>query len=345
MSTVPRVWTEDLAMVRSAQAGNPEAARRLRREIREEVCKACRLIAPEKADLIPPFRYVLRTLRENRFQRLGAYDGRSRIQTFVALATLELLKDPLLNLLNSDAKRGWEAFERLFRNTIQGVITRTVEEGWRADAYQEVFYRLTKGGPGWVEDCSGNFIVWVQQKAEWLSRQFVRSYIPRRRLPAPIKRLPELGQEIFRQVYWSGTSADLQTLALELKWFSPPPTVPDIAAALEGVQHSLRAGYIPPATTLSATSLSTIPNVEETIRSPAHTPEEITIEKELKERLDKAIEELPERERVCVLLELRDEVPLEGIARQMGMELGKFYPFRKTALKHLRDTLGGYGRN
>jgi RNA polymerase primary sigma factor len=98
-----KFWAEDLALVRAAQDGDLAKAELLIRRVADDVRSACRLLAPDQASAGEMFDYVSAALRADRFQRLRAYDGRSRIETFASLVTRDLLADRLVPLLDKDA--------------------------------------------------------------------------------------------------------------------------------------------------------------------------------------------------------------------------------------------------
>jgi len=70
----------------------------------------------------------------------------------------------------------------------------------------------------------------------------LRAEVGRLRLPAAIGRLPELEQEVFRQLHWKDCPRDQLALALVGK-FPQAADVAAIARAVEGVQAALPEAY------------------------------------------------------------------------------------------------------
>lgn len=88
----------DQALVRAALGGDQKAAEQLLRAVADTVWAACCLLTGTEAGPRDAFIAVIAALQEDSFQRLRSYDGRSRINTFVALIVREVLVQRLLLL-------------------------------------------------------------------------------------------------------------------------------------------------------------------------------------------------------------------------------------------------------
>ncbi|MDO8607734.1 MAG: sigma-70 family RNA polymerase sigma factor [Phaeospirillum sp.] len=127
----------------------------------------------------------MEALRADGFRRLRAYNGSSRIETFVALVTRDVLAERLLRLFQAhSATDGWTAFERFFAADINRIINRRLPGADRADlrqdAYQDICvaliaddYRRLKAYRG-----IGSFTGFVLHMVDRLLIDFIRSTMP-----------------------------------------------------------------------------------------------------------------------------------------------------------------------
>ncbi|EME72039.1 hypothetical protein H261_00630 [Paramagnetospirillum caucaseum] len=176
---------ENRALVRDVLDAKPLAWDRLVRRIADTVWTACRLLCGDDADSRAAFSDVMDGLRADGFRRLRAYNGSSRIETFVALVTRDVLAERLLRLFNvHSASDGWAAFERFFAADINRIINRRLPGADRADlrqdAYQDICvaliaddYRRLKAYRG-----IGSFTGFVLQMVDRLLIDFIRSTMP-----------------------------------------------------------------------------------------------------------------------------------------------------------------------
>ena len=187
---------QDRDLVRSVLEAKPQAWDRLVRRIANTVWAACRLLSRDDAEARAAFSDVVEALRADGFRRLRAYNGSSRIETFVALVAREVLAERLLRLFQVESgDNGWTAFERYFAADINRIITRRLPGTGRADirqdAYQDICvaliaddYRRLKAYRG-----IGSFTGFVMQTVDRLLIDFIRHAMPRGRqraeVPAP----------------------------------------------------------------------------------------------------------------------------------------------------------------
>ncbi len=178
----------DLALARDVLSAKPQAWDRFARRVADTVWTACRILALDEAEARTAFADVMDALQADGFRRLRPYDGSSRIETFVALATREFLADRILRLFQAGAGGDpWTAFERFFGPDINRLILRRLSgadrEEARRDAYQEIClalieddYRRLKAYRG-----VGSFTGFVLQTIDRLLIDVIRRSVPRRR--------------------------------------------------------------------------------------------------------------------------------------------------------------------
>ena len=348
--------TADRALVAGALSGDQLAGERLLRRSADTIWTACRLLTREEDDARQAFSDVATALQADDFHRLKPYDGRSPLDSFVALVTRDLLAQRLLQLLQADSGRGWRAFQHFFQADIHRLIFRRLPGDnyveTRRDAYQEICVSLLDN------DCRrlkahntvGSFAGFILQTADRLLIDFIRSFSMRRRAPAAISRLPALEQEIFRLVHWQGADPEIRALTAALaRRLKPQPTALEVSEGLERVQHSLPSGYGSAATKLVA--LTDAPELSEegfTGGPSADSPEDVAIEREAESllltaagALREVASTLPEAERLYLQIALggAEPLPARELARLMQRPVEEVYKVKQQVLKHLKDAL------
>jgi RNA polymerase primary sigma factor len=350
---------DDQIVVRAVLASDPAAVERFLRAIADIVWTACRRLTGDDGEAREAYAAVCADLSADGFDRLRSYDGRSRLATFVALVSRDLLARRLLHLLQEDAQRGWRAFEAFFQADIGRLIQRRLpgaaHEETRRDAYQEIcialiaddYRRLRAYGGG------GSFGGFVLHTVDRLLIDFIRSFSMRRRAPAAIARLPALEQDIFRRVYWQGAATDAAALTKSLaQSMNPPPSVESVVAALARVQRALPSGY---GSAVSASprfvSLADAPELadDSPVAGPSiASPEEIAIECEAESLLSTAVSllrdiaaALPAAERLYIEIALggAEPLPAREVARLMRRPVEEVYKLKQRVLKHLKEAL------
>jgi len=352
----------DLALVRAVLAGEPAACETFLRRVADTIWTACRVLSRHEPDARHAFAAVAAGLREDGFQRLRPFDGRSRIEAFVTLLTRDLLAQHMLRLFQEDRRRGWSAFEAMFQADIRRLIQRRLpgqaQEETRRDAYQEVCvalidddYRRLRAYGG-----VGSFTGFILHMVDRLLIDFIRSFSARRRAPAAIKRLSPLDQEVFKLVHWEGAAPQVEVLAAVLaRRLRPIPDAAEITAALNRVQRSLPAGYRATAdTAIRLTSLADAPELGEdgAEGGPAvPSPEETAIDQEGERLLALAAgvirdvaATLPEADRLYLRIALGSAEPLPAreMARLMQRPVEEIYKLKQRVLKRLKDALGDH---
>lgn len=351
--------TGNQALVRAVLGGDLKAAEQFLCVVADSVWTACRLLTRTESEARDAFAAVNAALREDGFRRLSAYDGRSRINTFVALITRDVLAWRLLRLLHEDSNRGWSAFKQFFEADIRRLILRRLPgqsyEDARADAYQEACVALID------DDCrrlkayssAGSFTGFVLHTVDRLVIDFIRSFSARRRAPASIARLPALEQEIFKLVYWEGITPQAETLGPPLaRRLAATPAADEVATALDRVRRNTPAGYGSSVGAPARTaSLSENPEIADrvSVESPVvQSPEDIALERERENLLGSAAkalrevaETLPETERLYLQIALGGPEPLPAreVARLMQRPVEQIHRLRPRVLKLLKDAL------
>jgi RNA polymerase sigma factor (sigma-70 family) len=178
--------TADLARLKAVRSGEPAHAARLVKDISATVWSACRLLTASEPDARHAFAEVMAALSADRFARLSAYEGRSTLDTFVALTVRDLMAERMLKLLQSDRMKAWRAFERLFEADIVRLTKKRLtgfSDDAQRDAYQDICLNLID------DDCrrlkayggSGSFAGFVLRTVDHLLIDHVRSLVGRRR--------------------------------------------------------------------------------------------------------------------------------------------------------------------
>src|SRR5258708_30836084 len=204
----------DKALLAAALRGAAGAAEDLSRSLADLVWAACGRVTRGEAEAQAAFREVRAGLAANGFSRLKDYDGRARVRVYVALVVRDLLLERALKMLALDAGSGWPAFEAFFgqdmRRMIERVLPGASNAQNREDAYQAVCEALLKNDLQRLRAYSGRGSPsgFVLHTIENLIIDFVRTIIPRRRLPAAIQRLSGLDQSVYRLIYLERLHAD-----------------------------------------------------------------------------------------------------------------------------------------
>ncbi len=345
------------ALLVAARRGDGAAADALMRGLADLVWTACRRVSSDGADAQVAFREVTTALRADGYARLKGYDGRASVDVYAALVVRDLLSERAIKLLAVDAERGWRAFEAFFGPDIRRMMTRmlpgTNHQQNREDGYQSVCEAIIKNDFQRLRAYSGRGSPsgFVLHTIENLIIDFVRTILPRRRLPAAIERLAELDQVVFRLIYWDGFDADAGLLAQRLaRPGEASPGAAEVAEAIDRVRQALPRGYYQePRGDEQTTSLSAVEEV--VVASGAEdfaveTPEQGLIESQLGSLLDGAIgvlqQALPKLaavERVYLQLALTGR-PAREIARVTGQPVEEIHKLAQKVKRRLREEIG-----
>ena len=347
----------DKALLAAAWRGGPEAVEALLRSLADLVWTACRRVTRDDADAQAAFREVMAAIAANGFARLKDYDGRARVRVYVALVVRDLLLERAIKLLVLDAARGWGAFEAFFGADIRRMIERSLPGSAhrqnREDAYQAVCEALLKNDLRRLRAYSGRGSPsgFVLQIVENLVVDFVRTIMPRRRIPAAIARLSALDQSVFRLLYWERLAPDPAILGVHLaRSGEAPPPASTIIEAIERVRQALPPGYWAEPrgdgrmVELSAAEEFSPTQASQGARVP--TPEDDLVEGEGADLLDQALEalqqvlpRLPATEQLYLRLALAGE-PAREIARMLCLPVEEVHKLAQRLKRRLREELG-----
>jgi RNA polymerase primary sigma factor len=260
--------------------------------------------------------------------------------------------------LAANPTRGWAAFEHFFKRDIDRIIGRrfpdAVDSGRQEDIYHDLVADLI------ADDCrriraydgQGSFGGFVLRIVNNLCIDLLRKEMPRRRLPAAIKRLPALEQEVFRQLYWENCPPERLAGALHAR--SVAHDGPDaIKAAAAKVRAALPPNFQAPGEgddgrpKLVALSSDAEEGHAE-LPDDRPTPEAGAIAREEEEALEQASDALrtaiaglaPEARLYLQYVMAEDPAPApREIARLMGRPVTEIYRLRQQAERQLRQTL------
>ena len=347
----------DKALLGAALRGAPGAAEALGRSLADLVWTACARVTCDDAQAEAAFREVMAALAAGGFARLRSYDGRARVRIYVALVVRDLLLERAIKLLVLDLARGWQAFEAFFGADIKRAIERALpganHRHNREDAYQAVCEALLKNDLQRLRAYSGRGSPsgFVLQIIENLVIDFVRTIIPRRRLPAAIARLSALDQAVFRLIYWERLAADPALLHQHLaRPGEAQPSRETVAGAIGRVRAALPPAYfVEPRGDGQMIELSNVDGLAlagglDDLR--VTTPEEALVEGEAADLLEQALEalqqvlpKLPPAERLYLQLALAGE-PARAIARLLVLPVEEVHKLAQRLKRRLREELG-----
>jgi DNA-directed RNA polymerase specialized sigma24 family protein len=173
----------------------------------------------------------------------------------------------------------------------------------------------------------------------------VRERFGRRRLPASIRRLPELEQEVFRQLYWKDCVED--ELAGVLAQRQLPHSPADIARAVAAVRSALGANRVNRFGAGDTVIPLPQPGDPDEIEDKYPTPDEDVIIRHAQAALDRASDRLrvaigglPAEMQCYAKLRFWDDLPPREIARVMNVSVTEIYRLRDKAEHMLELSLG-----
>lgn len=344
----------DQRTLQAALRGDAAAAAAFSRAAADLVWSACLRVTRNQAETEDAFREVMAALRAGSFARLKSYDGRARVRVYLALVVRDLLVERVVRLLALDAERGWRAFEVFFAEDMRRMILRMLpgndQEQNREDAYQSVCEDLLKDDLARLRAYSGRgspsgFILHI---IENLVIDYVRTIVPRRRLPAAIARLAALDQAIFRLLYWERLAPDPVLLLIHLPREKAPPTAAVVAEAMARVRAALPCGYRAqaPARTIDISAADVWNLAGGAVGFVVPTPEEQLAEGQASSllvaalaALQQALPRLKEAERLYLQLALAGH-PAREIAPLLGLPVGEVHKLAQRVKKRLREEIG-----
>lgn len=317
---------------------------------------ACLRVTRGGAETEAAFREVMAALRADRFARLKGFDGRARMRVYATLVVRDLLSERVVKLLALDADAGWRSFEAFFAEDIRRIIQRNLpgkdHQQNREDAYQAVCEALLKNDLQKLRAYSGRgspsgFILHV---IENLVVDFIRTIVPRRRLPAAIQRLSTLDQSVFRLLYWERLAPDPKVLLPHIPRSETQLTAAEVMEAIMRVRAALPPGYS--AESHGPDRMVDISAAEETLPAAGAgdwaepTPEDRLIEGQGADLLEQALAVLQQalprldaNERLYLQYALHG-YPAREIARLAGLPVETVHKLAQKVKKTLREEIG-----
>jgi RNA polymerase primary sigma factor len=343
-------------LLQAALRGDAVASASLTRALADLVWTASSRVSPDKPQSEAAFRDVMTALRENNFARLKGFDGRARFRVYATLVVRDLLSERVIRQLALDAEAGWRSFEAFFAEDMRRIILRNLpganHHQNREDAYQSVCEALLKNDMQRLRAYSGRGSPsgFILQVIENLTIDYVRKIVPRRRLPAPIQRLPALEQSVFRLIYWERLAADPKLLLPRLPRSEPPATMEEVAEAIARIRTALPPAYAAEAhgpdrmIDISAADEGTLANESGDLAVP--TPEDNLLGQQEASLLEQALavvkQALPRldtSERLYLQYAMAGH-PAREIARLAGLPVETVHKLAQRVKKHLRDEIG-----
>jgi RNA polymerase primary sigma factor len=351
----------ELALVKAVVAGDAGAAEQFLQAVSATLWSAVVNLEGDGADGEAAFLHVLDALKAGGYERLRAFDGRSRLATYLTISVRDILADRLARSFVDAPRRSWTRFERFFGSDIRRRITQRFprEVSQRDDAYQEIClkfieddYRRIRGYDG-----LGSFTGYILTVAERILIDLVRRDAPRRRLPAAVSRLSQLDQDIYIAIVWNMHPHDADRLAVTMRGrFEPDPDANVIREAMERIA---KVAALTPASASGRSgtvSLETAGDGEAALTVPDQgaNPEEQLLEAEeertrtrLLGAVKAAADELPPNERLYlqIVCSAAEPLPAREIARSMQLPVEDVYRLKQRAQRWLAGIAGRLEKN
>jgi RNA polymerase sigma factor (sigma-70 family) len=343
-------------LLEAALRGDRSAAAALLRAVADLAWSACLGVSQDRAEAEAAFRDVMTALGAGGFARLKEFDGRARARVYIALVVRDLLSERVVKLLALDVDTGWRSFEAFFSADMRRIIQRHLpgrdHAENREDAYQSVCEALLKNNLQRLRAYSGRGSPsgFILQVIENLVVDYVRTIIPRRRLPAAIQRLPALDQSVFRLLYWERLAPDCRTLLPYIPRSGLQPTAAEVAEAIVRVRAAVPTDYS--ADRHGPDRMIDISAAEESLLAGAPegfavaTPEDSLLEEQetmlLKQAvavLQQALPRLDPLERLYLQYALGG-YPAREIARLAGLPVETVHKLAQKVKKQLREEIG-----
>lgn len=338
---------EDWRLVRAVLAGNGGAEARFTARAADAVWSSCRSLTAGETDARAAFDTAMTALRAGDFACLRGYDGRGRLESFLALVVRDVLARAVLRDVAADAQTAWRPFEALFGAALARLIQRRLPGPQRAearqDAYQEICAGLLADNARRLAayDGRGSPAGFVLHIADRLLLDFLRGLHARRRVPAAVLRLAPLDQELFRLVWWRGLTPEAAASVLARRF--PASSEDELKPALARVHRAVPADYQPGARQLALADAPDAPD-ETTPETALLAQDEDRALGQAADALHSLAAGLPETERlyVRILLSGAADLPARELARLLQQPVEETYRLRQRVLKKLKEALADH---
>jgi RNA polymerase primary sigma factor len=352
----------ELELVKAVVTGDAGAAQRFLNVASATLWSVVVKLEGGGADGEAAFIGVLEALKADGYARLKAFDGRSRLSTYLAIVVRDILADRLARSFVEAPRKSWTRFERFFGEDIRRRVARRFPRdtgtGRLDDTYQEVCLKFIEDDYRRIRayDGLGSFTGFILTIAERILIDLVRRDAPRRRLPAAVARLSQLDQDIYAAVVWGGHAQDVARLVMTMRGrFDEDP---DAAQIRQSLERLAAAGSLVPsaaATRTEMVSLDTSGDDEQgfAIPDPGATPEQQLLESEEEEArsallsaIKAAAAELPPDERLYLqtVFSASDPMPAREIARAMQVPVEEVYRLKQKSQRWLKDIAARFGK-
>src|SRR5215471_5539860 len=108
----------ELELVKAVLAGDPFAAQRFVETTSATLWSVTVQLEGDGPDGEAAFLAVIEALKESAYARLKAFDGRSRLSTYLAIVARDILADRLARGFVDAPAKSWTRFERFFGHDI-----------------------------------------------------------------------------------------------------------------------------------------------------------------------------------------------------------------------------------
>lgn len=349
----------DEALLRAARQGDRAAWEAFVRRWSDLLYGCCRQVFGE-GECRDAFPALVARLGANRLAALADWDGRSRLQTFLALKAADLLAERITSLLATEWERGWLAFERFFAADLTRIVRRRLavtglgaEDG--EDVAQELRLRLMAEGGAALRryDGRGSFSGYIRRIVHNLVEDILRAMEGRRREPEAIKRLGPLERRAYALVHLQGYRADQlpQLLRGDDGRTLPAAEATRLLAAVDAALGGRPPAPPPRAVSLTVTTAGGA-EVERVLPAVAESPEQALSSRRERGAMEHAMEalatalaRLPAEARSYIQHRFLAEPPLppRRIAALMGLPVDDLYRRRAGWERQLRHELAVLG--
>lgn len=179
-------------------------------------------------------------------------------------------------------------------------------------------------------DGPAKFTTWLRAVVRNLCLDWHRKEFGRQRIFRSIARLPALDQEVYRCVYERSMTREEARLALESRY----PTL-DLDAACRRIEQNLTPRQLwllsverPRRHTTSSEAIEDL-----AIADGSPGPEKLAVQGQLHANLARAVDGLPDVDRLLIRLRFEEELTLQQVARAVGL------PDPQTADRRIREVL------
>ena len=353
----------EVELVKAVVAGDSVAAQRFLDATAATIWSVVVKLEGDGPDGEAAFLGVVEGLKADGYARLRAFDGQSRLSTYLAIVARDILADRIARSFVEMPRESWARFERFFgadiRRRVAQRFPRGTGTGQRDDAYQEVCLKFIENDYRRIRayDGLGSFTGFILTIAERVLIDLVRRDAPRRRLPAAIARLSQLDQDIYTAIVWNMHPVVAERLAMTMRGrFERDPDAAEIRGALARLAE---LASLAPATASPRSQMVSLDNSGDdgeglSVPDSGGTPEQQLLDSEeqqtrasLLAAVKSAAAELPAEEQLYlqIVFSATDPMPAREIARAMQLPVEEVYRLKQRAQRWLTEIAARLGKN